>query len=152
MTPTRTTVSGTVSGSDIQTADRLYRALSRLIRWSRRSSVAPVGPGTMSALATIVDLGPVRLGDLAVREGVTPATLSRIAAGLEDDGLISRSVDPADRRSTFVSATSSGRRLVTDVRELRASALLERIDRLEVSQRAALLGALDALEALVEDV
>jgi DNA-binding MarR family transcriptional regulator len=142
----------TVRDSEIESADRLYRALSRLIRWSRRASVAPVGPGTMSALATIADSGPVRLGDLAAREGVTPATLSRIAAGLEDEGLISRSVDPADRRSTFVSATTEGRRLVSDVRQLRASALLERIDRLDETQRAALLGALDALEALVDDV
>jgi len=146
------TRSTSVGGSEIETADRLYRALSRLIRWSRRASVAPVGPGTMSALASIVDCGPVRLGDLAAREGVVPATLSRIVAGLEDEGLISRSVDPADRRSTFVSATADGRRLLTDVREMRASALLERIDRLDVVQRAALVGALDALEALVEDV
>jgi DNA-binding MarR family transcriptional regulator len=137
---------------EIATADRLYRALARFVRWSRRASVAPVGPGTLSALATIVDFGPVRLGDLATREGVTPATLSRIAAALEDEGLISRSLDPADRRSTFVSATQEGQRLVTDVRQARASALLERIDRLDPELRAALLGALDALEVLVEDV
>jgi DNA-binding MarR family transcriptional regulator len=136
----------------VEDADRLYRALARLIRWSRRSSVSPVGPGTLSALGTICDCGPVRLGDLAQREGVTPATLSRIIAGLEDDGYIARTVDPDDRRSTFVTATSTGRQLVADVRGLRAAALLERLGRLDDDQRTALLGALGALEALVEDV
>jgi DNA-binding MarR family transcriptional regulator len=137
---------------EIAQADRLYRALSLLIRWARRSSVSRLGPGTMSALATIADVGPVRLGDLAAREGLTPATLSRIVAALEDEDLISREADPEDRRSTFVSATSDGRRLVDDVRHLRAQALLERVNRLEPAQRTALLEALDALEALGSEV
>jgi DNA-binding MarR family transcriptional regulator len=145
--PTRT-----YDEAQIANADRLYRALTRLVRWSRRTSVSPVGPGTLSALATIVDSGPLRLGDLASREGVTPATLSRIAAALEDEGLMSRSVDPDDRRSTFVSATAAGSRMVADVRARRAAGLLERIDRLEESQRVALVAALDALEALVDEV
>jgi DNA-binding MarR family transcriptional regulator len=150
MSRTRTAPPAT-NAAKVEDADRLYRALARLIRWSRRASVSPVGPGTLAALGTICDCGPVRLGDLAQREGVTPATLSRIVAGLEDDGHIKRSVDPDDRRSTFVTATSTGRRLVEDVRALRAAALLERLDRLDEDQRATLLDALDALEALVED-
>ena len=151
MSRTRTAPTAT-NAARVEDADRLYRALARLIRWTRRTSVSPVGPGTLAALGTICDCGPVRLGDLAQREGVTPATLSRIVAGLEDDGFIKRSVDPDDRRSTFVSATASGRRLVEDVRELRAAALLDRLQRLDDDQRAALMGALGALEALVEDV
>ncbi len=39
-----------------------------------------------------------------------------------------------------------------DVRDKRASALLDRLNRLDAVQRASVLGALDALEALVEDV
>ncbi|HTY73927.1 MAG TPA: MarR family transcriptional regulator [Actinomycetes bacterium] len=138
--------------AEVAAAERLYQAVSRLVRWSRRAVVAPVGPGTMSALATVVDVGPIRLGDLAAREGVTPATLSRIVAGLEEGGLISRSVDPADRRSSFAEATEDGRRLVDQVRRMRASALLERFDRLEPEARAKLVEALEAFEALVEDV
>jgi DNA-binding MarR family transcriptional regulator len=141
-----------VDATEVDVADRLYSALSRLVRWSRRASTSPVGPGTLSALATIVDVGPIRLGDLAVREGITPATLSRIAAGLEDDGHISRSVDPEDRRSMFVSATATGRRMVAKVREQRAAALIERIQRLDPERRRALVAAIDALEALVGDV
>jgi|1186.fasta_scaffold38268_2 DNA-binding MarR family transcriptional regulator len=151
MSRTRT-APGATSPARVEDADRLYRALARLIRWSRRASVSPLGPGTLAALGTICDSGPLRLGDLAQREGVTPATLSRIVGGLEDDGYIKRSVDPADRRSTFVTATTSGRRLVEDVRALRAAALLDRLRRLDDEQRAALVDALGALEALVEDV
>jgi DNA-binding MarR family transcriptional regulator len=151
MSRTRT-ASPATSAARVEDADRLYRALARLIRWSRRTSVSPVGPGTLAALGTICDCGPIRLGDLAQREGVTPATLSRIVAGLEDDGYIKRSVDPDDRRSTFVTATADGRRLVDDVRALRAAALLDRLSRLDDDQRTALICALGALEALVEDV
>jgi DNA-binding MarR family transcriptional regulator len=151
MSRTRTAPTA-MNAARVEDADRLYRALARLIRWTRRTSVSPVGPGTLAALGTISDCGPVRLGDLAQREGVTPATLSRIVAGLEEDGYIKRSVDPDDRRSTFVTATASGRRLVEDVRALRAAALLDRLSRLDEDQRAALIGALGALEALVEDV
>jgi DNA-binding MarR family transcriptional regulator len=140
-----------VDAAEVEVADRLYRALAQLVRWSRRASVAPLGPGTLSALATIVDVGPIRLGDLAAREGITPATLSRIVAGLEDDKLITRTVDAQDRRSTFVSATTAGRRTVTKVREHRAAALIERIHRLDPERRRALVTAVDALEALLED-
>jgi DNA-binding MarR family transcriptional regulator len=148
----RTRTPSPTTPARVEDADRLYRALARLIRWSRRASVSPVGPGTLAALGTICDCGPLRLGELAQREGVTPATLSRIVGGLEDDGYINRSVDPADRRSTFVTATTSGRKLVADVRGLRAAALLDQLRRLDDEQRTALIGALGALEALVEDV
>src|SRR6478672_1703217 len=141
MSRTRTDSPAT-SAAEVEDADRLYRALARLIRWSRRASVAPVGPGTLAALGTIYDCGPIRLGDLAQREGVTPATLSRIVAGLEDDGYLKRSIDPDDRRSTFVTATAAGRRLVEDVRGLRAAALLDRLRRLDDDQRTALISAL----------
>ena len=58
----------------------LLVALSRARRWLSRLAThesSPVGASGVSALAEVIRSGPLRLGDLAAREGVAPATLSR---------------------------------------------------------------------------
>lgn len=112
---------------DVELAERLDAVLTRMVRWSRHGVASPMAPGMLSALASVVDHGPVRLGDLAAREGVAPATLSRLVAVLEQDGHLERTTDPADRRSAFVEATPGGRAVVLDLRERRGALLRERI-------------------------
>lgn len=133
------------AGLDLALAARLDAVLTRMVRWSRHGVAAPMAPGMLSALASVVDHGPIRLGDLAAREGVAPATLSRLVAALEQDGHIERAVDPADRRSAFVEATPGGRAIVLDLRARRGALLRERIG-------PALDGdpALQALHSLVD--
>ncbi len=115
------------SDLDVELAARLDAVLTRIVRWSRHGVAAPMAPGMLSALASVVDHGPIRLGDLAAREGVAPATLSRLVSALEQHGHIERAVDPADRRSAFVEATPGGRTLVLDLRARRGALLRERI-------------------------
>jgi len=103
--------------------EQMYLALGRLLRWSARQGKEQFGPGVLSALGTIVDRGQVRLGELAVREGISPASLSRIVSTLEAQALVSRSVDPADRRSSFVTATPAGDRLISTRRRDRGERL-----------------------------
>ena len=133
---------------DVESAARLDQALTRLVRWSRRQVAGPFGPGMLSALASVVDDGPIRLGELAGREGTSPATLSRVVAALEADGLIARSPDPSDRRSAFVRATAEGVATVTDLRRRRGQLLLARLAALPVEQQDALRGLADALTDL----
>src|SRR5580765_6309245 len=83
-------------------AARLSLALRRVSRWIRRQHSLPLGHGALSALATISSDGPLRLGELASREGVAPASLSRIIAVLVADGYVERTVDPYDGRSWHV--------------------------------------------------
>ncbi len=132
------------------TADvpRLYDALVRVGRILRRQTVSPLSSSVLSALGTVVDGGEVRLGDLAALEGVTPATLSRVAAALEREELVTRAADPDDRRSSFLTATDHGRTVLEDARRARTISLLERFSQLDDAQRAALVAALPALEAL----
>ncbi len=139
------------SGVPEDVAARLYLSLGRLVRMVRRGAAAEIGPGAFSALATVVRSGPLRLGDLAAREGVAPPTLTRIVASLEDQGLVAREVDPEDRRATLVAATESGSRLVLGMGSSRAAMLRQRIEALPATDRAALQAALPALEAMVED-
>lgn len=135
---------------DLEAAARLRMAVGRLWRRLSHGSAEGLTPGQASALATVVRHGPVRLADLAVREAVSPSTLSRIVGRLEAGGYVHRSVEPADRRSAAVEATAAGRRALTRVRTARTALLLARIDALTPEQRDALLAAIPALEALVD--
>ena len=133
-------------------AARLSLALARLTRVVRRGGdLAGLGPGSISALATLVRGGPMRLGDLAVREGVAPPTLTRIVAGLEESGHVVRTPDPDDRRATLVQATDTAAELVAGVGLARVSRLRDRIDTLADDDLRALLRAVPVIEALAAD-
>lgn len=133
---------------DLETASRLDTAIGRWVRWTRRHQPAPFGPGVVAALASVMDVGPIRLGDLAAREGVTPATLSRIVATLEKEKLLKRRIDPEDRRSAFVEITEAGRTMVVELRKARGQALLERLPPLTAEQRAVLKTVVEAVERM----
>ena len=65
-------------------ATRLYVSLGRVTRALRRAAAgSPVGHGALSALATLVTEGPMRLGELAAIEGVSPPSMTRIVSTLE---------------------------------------------------------------------
>ncbi len=139
------------SAADRAAAARLAESVGRLVRMLRRSYVGTLGPASAAALATLDRRGPLRLGELADVEGVTPAALSRVVAGLERDGLVLRSADPADRRSAFVAATEQGRETVRAILAARAAVLVERITELPVADRQTLVDGLAVLERLVAD-
>ena len=130
---------------------RLYLAVGRLSRSLRQAGVPGPGHGAISALATLVNSGQLRLGDLAAKEGVAAATMSRIIASLVEAGYVSRESDPVDRRAWLAKATEEGERLVSGVRSTRVQELNRRLDRLAPPHREALLAALPALEALISD-
>jgi len=132
-------------------AVRLGDALARLTRATRRDLALPIGASSIAALVTVERLGPIRLGDLARHEGVTPATLSRIVSVLEEEGYAGRTTDADDRRSSWLEITSAGKRLLDGVRRDRADLVAARIDRLTTDQQRALAVALDAIEALAAD-
>lgn len=130
------------------TAERLGDVVGRLVRMLRRVQVAPLGSSAMSALATVVGRGPVRLGELAEIEGVTPATLSRVVNVLEGHGFVERRTDPDDRRAAFLLATPAGTASVEQLRSVRGAALAARIERLSPQERATLEAGLEVLDRL----
>lgn len=132
-------------------SSRLLEALSRVARSTRRATNIRLTLGTLSALATIIDVGPIRPGDLAVREGIAPATLSRVIGALERDGHIARNPDPQDGRSVFLEATDRGRREVAAVRRTRATVMKTKLADMDEDRRALLAAALPALEDLAQD-
>ena len=146
--PTHASTSASTARID---TDRLGDAVAALTRSTRREIALPLGASTLTALRTVDEQGPIRLGDLARHEGVAPATLSRIVAVLEEEGCVLRSADESDRRSSWLEITPAGRAVLDGVRRDRTRAMARRVDRLTPQQTARLAAALDALEALAVD-
>src|SRR5450755_799742 len=121
---------------------RLSLVVGQLLRVLRRHAPTEIGPGSLAALASLWRLGPMRLGELAAREGVAPPTLTRIVAALEECGYVVREPDPADRRAVRVTITAAGTQFVTSVMAGRAGVLAVRLRHLPPDQRSALMAAL----------
>jgi DNA-binding MarR family transcriptional regulator len=91
--------------------------------------------------------GPVRIGDLAARMGVTQQAASKAVAELEVLGYVARTADPADGRVRRVGLSDRGLDAVSTTRAVRADIDRELgealgAERVEAARRT----ALDALE------
>jgi DNA-binding MarR family transcriptional regulator len=99
------------------------RALVRRFSISERADVSCCGM-TVAQAATLGALdadGPMRLGALGRRLGISPSTLTRNLQRLEERGLVERISDPEDARAWQARLTPGGRRAAAEVelRELR---------------------------------
>jgi DNA-binding MarR family transcriptional regulator len=128
---------------------RLRLAIGRLNRRIRVDSAAVLPPLQTSVLVTLEEHEPLRLSELARREAVTPPTMSRVLAALDDAGLLVRTPDPQDARSALVELSAAGRAMIEQLRTGRTAVLAERLARLAPEHREALAAAVPALEALV---
>jgi DNA-binding MarR family transcriptional regulator len=135
---------------DSELAARLRLAVGRLARRIRLAT-NDIPPLQLSALATLDQHGPLRSGELAQREAVTAPTMTRVLAALAERGLVTRQADPKDARSVQVSLSPAGVEALSRIRSERTALLGARVARLSADQRAALIAALPALEALVEN-
>lgn len=140
-----------VRSSDAELAARLRLLVARLARRLRRETEGSGSPSQLSALSSIARLGPLTLGELSTAEGVQPPTMTRVVACLEDAGLVSRSVDPSDRRVAKVNVTEAGARFLQRSRHRKDAFLATRLRALDSGDRAALERALPLLERLLED-
>ena len=132
-------------------AARLRLVLNRLARRLRSQAAGDLSPSLISALVSIELLGPITLGELAVRELVRPPSVTRMVAALEERGLVRRETDPADRRIARVSLTGEGRRTLRRTRTRKTAYLAKRLRQLDEAQLAVLVDALPVLERLLED-
>jgi DNA-binding MarR family transcriptional regulator len=128
-------------------ANRLHSAAIHLLRRARRVDTESQLPAPqLSALSVIVYGGPITLGALAAAEQVRPPTMTRLVAALEEQGLVSRETDGADRRIVRMSATAKGRRLLEQGRDRRIGAIADDLSRLGATDLLAVERALDAIE------
>jgi DNA-binding MarR family transcriptional regulator len=131
-------------------ASRLRLVIARLARQLRQQTLGELTLTQWSALASVETHEPLRIGDLAEREGVSPATATRVVAALEERGLVGRTADPADGRSWRMSLTDAGRRELARMRRVRTARLAQRLAALDPADVRRLVDLLPVLEALAD--
>jgi DNA-binding MarR family transcriptional regulator len=139
----------TTSQADL--AVRLRLAIARTARRLRQEAGAELSPTQTAALATIDRHGPLTPSELAVRERIQRPTVTRLIARLEEDGLVQRTRDPQDRRSSLVALSPAGRELLARGRTRKNAYLSRRLRELDSDDRATLERAAAILERLLEE-
>ncbi len=136
--------------SDTELASQLRFALARSARRLRQEAGTGLSPSLTAALATVERCGPLTPSELADAERVRRPTVTRMLGHLADAGLISRTPDPADGRSTLVAVTPAGAALLAEGRTRKDAFLSERLDGLSSADRETLARAAAILEGLLE--
>ncbi len=131
---------------------RLMQAFRRVSRGRRRwqdsaapPATAPLSPRHVAALEQLLG-GPVTVGDLASRLGLTLPTVSGVLADLDRAGFIERRPDPADRRRTIVQVIPARAALIGEWLDGAAKPLARVLDKLSPSEQETFLKAMDLLE------
>jgi DNA-binding MarR family transcriptional regulator len=138
-----------ISTTDL--AHRLRPVLTRLARRMRQEAGGDLTPTQQAALATISCHGPLTPSELASRERIQRPTATRVLALLEERGLVARTADPADGRSSLVSATGAGDALLASVRDRKDLYLARHLDGLSAEELAALDRAAEILERVLAE-
>ena len=144
---------GKISENSQTIADEIHSAAIHLLRKLRREdSQSGLNSPRLSALSVVVFAGPVTLGDLAAAEQVRPPTMTRIVDALAELGLVTKSRNAKDGRSTHITATPAGRNLLMKGRERRVRALAAQIAQLKAEQRATLQDAARILKEVIASI
>ena len=81
-------------------------------RWAEVLAELEVTPTQAKVLMVLGEAGPLGQQRLAELVGVDPRNAVAVVESLVDAGLVSRAVDPSDRRRRVLALTAPGRRLV----------------------------------------
>jgi DNA-binding MarR family transcriptional regulator len=132
-------------------AARLRLAVNRMARRLRQEANTQLGPASIAALATIERSGPLTPSELARIEGIQRPTAARILGRLTEDGLVTRTSDPADGRSAIVQISSDGRKVLTRLRKRKTAYLAKKMRALPDDDVATLARAAEILEQVLEE-
>ncbi|WP_433205940.1 MarR family winged helix-turn-helix transcriptional regulator [Nocardia sp. CA-107356] len=128
----------------------LFLRTAKRIRHNQAARLSPLGitPGRARALRIIGHHDePLRMATLAEHLGIVPRSATTVVDALESAGLVARTPDPTNRRSTLVTLTDSGRTTLSDMAEARRRAAEELFATLSPEQRETLRGLLAALDS-----
>jgi DNA-binding MarR family transcriptional regulator len=135
---------------EVELAARLRLVIGRLHRRFSRRAVGGLTPSQLSVLVTVEQHGPLRLGDLATREVITPPTVTRLVASLQDRALVNRVTDPEDGRAALIEISKTGSALLDEIRRERTAFIAQRLGRLAPADRAHIASAVAMLEQLID--
>jgi DNA-binding MarR family transcriptional regulator len=127
-------------------ADVFFTVAHRLKRTvNARVQLHGLSMARLRVLFQLMERPAIRMGELSACVDVAPRTMTSTVEAMERDGLVRRRPDPSDRRATIVSITDAGRRSFDEGRRQQASAIADVFEALDLDQRLALEGVLDAL-------
>ncbi|MGW9403292.1 MarR family winged helix-turn-helix transcriptional regulator [Arthrobacter sp. NPDC055585] len=129
---------------------QLRPMLPRLYHLSRRRIPGwDLTASQSSVMSTLVDRGPLRMGELAALEGVQLPSATSVVNGLVKLDLVERRADPADRRAVVIDLTRKGREQVDQLVERRNQSFALLLERLPEQDRKLLQDALPAVVRLL---
>jgi DNA-binding MarR family transcriptional regulator len=137
--------------SDAKRLREILHGLVRRFSISERADVQCCGM-TVAQAATLEALereGALRLGRLSELLGISPSTLTRNLARLEESGHVAREPDPGDGRAHRVRLTAKGKRAAERLETVENDFAAAVLARLQPGQRQL---ALETLTALLEAV
>ena len=134
---------------DSELASALRLAVMRLARRMRAERTdTSLTLSQLAALATLERHGAMTPRDLAAAERVQPPSLTRLAASLEQQGLITRTPHASDGRRVLLAVSASGVALLREDRRRREAWLAQQLAGLEPEERAVLKHATTVLDRL----
>jgi DNA-binding MarR family transcriptional regulator len=139
----------TTSTTDL--AGHLRLTIVRTARRLRQEAGSELSPSLTAALSTVERHGPMTPSELAARERIQRPTATRLLARLEESGLVERTRDPHDGRSSLLVATPAARALLAQLRTRKTAFLAGRLERLDAEDRAVLERAADILEGMLAE-
>jgi DNA-binding MarR family transcriptional regulator len=136
----------------IVVANALRPVLLKLARELRREAHAlGVSGGQVSLLIQIHKTPGVGVRELAAREGVSAAAMSRAVERLERAGLVARTPDASDRRRHGLTVSDEAERVLRSVKRKRTAWLAQRLEGLSHDERQAVTAAVEPLARLLGD-
>ncbi len=129
---------------------RLRRVLRASIRSDYPWEALPMAQ--VEILQRLRDEPGLRVNDLAARHRLANNTVSVLVQQMVVADLITRTPDPADRRAVRLNLTPAGLQMLGDWQRAHERRLESALDRLDTSDRSAVLAALPALSRLVDEL
>ena len=128
---------------------RLLERMDREVLGVYRAAGERFEPRWYGVFAALRDAGPLTVGELSRRLGVTHAAVSQIRTALEAEGLIRGAADPRDGRRQSLSLTARGRETAARLAPL-WSAIAAAVGEILTEHAPTLSTDLDALEQAID--
>jgi DNA-binding MarR family transcriptional regulator len=133
-----------------ETAAHLRLVIARTARRMRQEAAGELPGSAASALATVELHGPLTPSEVAEVERVKRPTATRILHWLEEQGLVERTPDPKDGRSSLIAINGRGRERLRRLRGRKNAYLARRMRGLDPADVATLEQAAEILERVLE--
>jgi len=129
---------------------RAYQAFASLDAQLHRASGTGLTVSQADVIFTLGNTPGMCCGEIGERTLITKGTLTGVLDRLAQKGLVQRSQDPRDGRSTKISLTAKGRAVFEREFPRQVAALKQRFDRLSPAQRKRGIALLQEIRAIFE--